>query len=141
MLKAGSSSAIEIPFSGSPQPQVTWKYKGGKLPDTRRFREETIRNMTSLTMSKVLKTDCGEYSVSLENPFGRNILSIKLVVLGKCDMTITYMHTHARTYARTRAPSPPTHTYYKYIIILYIIIYMCAIYIIFFRYFKILCVK
>jgi len=89
-LKAGSSSAIEVPFSGSPQPQVTWKYKGGKLPDSRRFREETIRNMTSLTMSKVVKTDSGEYSVGLENPFGRSILSIKLVVLGECRTCVMY---------------------------------------------------
>jgi hypothetical protein len=38
ILKAGQSLAIEIPFAGSPQPTAEWKYKGGKLPDARRFK-------------------------------------------------------------------------------------------------------
>lgn len=28
VLRAGSSAALELPFVASPQPEVTWKYKG-----------------------------------------------------------------------------------------------------------------
>ena len=81
-MKAGSSAVIEIPFTASPQPTVTWKYKGGKLPDARRFKEDTIWGMTSMCMSKLAKSDAGEYNITLENPHGKISLNIKLIVLG-----------------------------------------------------------
>ena len=52
-LKAGTSTVIEIPFQAHPMPTVVWKFKNGELPDSRRFREDTIMGMTSLSMSKV----------------------------------------------------------------------------------------
>jgi hypothetical protein len=83
ILKAGQSLAIEIPFAGSPQPTAEWKYKGGKLPDARRFKVDTIANMTSMTMAKVIRSDTGKYSVNLANEFGKAIVDIEVVVLGE----------------------------------------------------------
>jgi hypothetical protein len=83
ILKAGTSVALELPFTASPQPTVTWKFKGGHMPDMRRFKEDSIYNMTSLTMSKVVKTDAGDYSLGLENPHGKAAFSIKVIILGK----------------------------------------------------------
>ena len=85
VLKSGASAVLELPFSSSPQPEVTWAFKGGRLPDARRFKHDTIRKMTSLSMAKVVKSDAGEYSVVLENKYGKASFSIKLVVLGECD--------------------------------------------------------
>jgi titin len=51
--------------------------------DTRRFKEDTIVNMTSLTMSKVVPKDAGEFAVTLENPHGKCYFSIKLIVIDK----------------------------------------------------------
>ena len=82
VLKAGASAVIKIPFSASPQPIVVWKYKGGHLPDARRFRKETVAGMTSLSMSKVTKKDAGDYSMVLQNQLGKATFSIKLVVQG-----------------------------------------------------------
>ena len=82
VLKAGASAVIEIPFSASPQPSVVWKYKGGHLPDARRFREETVAGMTSLSMSKVHKKDAGDYSMMLQNQLGKATFTIKLLVQG-----------------------------------------------------------
>lgn len=83
VLKAGSSAAIEIPFSGSPEPTCTWKYKNSKLPDARRFKVDTIKNMTSMTIAKTVRSDSGKYSLSLENEYGKASFSIELVVLGE----------------------------------------------------------
>ena len=83
ILRAGTSAVLELPFTASPQPEVSWKFKGGRLPDSRRFKEDTIIGMTSLSMKQVTKTDAGEYTLALENPFGKATFSIKLIVLGK----------------------------------------------------------
>ena len=82
-LRAGTSAVLELPFTASPQPDVAWKFKGGRMPDSRRFKDETIIGMTSLTMKQVTKTDAGDYSLSLENPFGKATFTIKLIVLGE----------------------------------------------------------
>lgn len=83
VLKAQTSAVIEIPFAASPEPTVEWKYKGGRLTDTRRFRDETVSGMTSLSMSKVTKKDAGDYSMTLTNQLGKATFTIKLVVLGQ----------------------------------------------------------
>lgn len=93
VLSSGASAALEIPYIGSPQPSVTWKYKGGKLPDSRRFKEDTIYGMTSLTMAKVTKSDAGDYQLVLENPFGKVTFSIKLVILGMYKKNTCFLHT------------------------------------------------
>ena len=87
-LRAGSSAALELPFTASPQPEVTWKWKGGRMPDLRRFKEDTIESMTSLTMAKVTKADAGEYSVTIENKHGKATFTIKLSVLGKYNLAM-----------------------------------------------------
>jgi titin len=82
-LKTGQSAALELPFQASPQPSVTWSFKGRGAMDARRFKEDTIFNMTSLTMSKVVPKDAGEYSVTLENPHGKCNFCVKLIIVGK----------------------------------------------------------
>lgn len=82
ILKAGQSTVIEIPFAGSPQPTAEWKYKGGKLPDAKRFKVDTIANMTSMTMAKVVRSDSGKFTVNLANEYGKAKVEIELVVLG-----------------------------------------------------------
>ena len=42
-LPVGGSTAVELPFAASPQPRVTWSFNGGKLPDAKRFKTDTIR--------------------------------------------------------------------------------------------------
>ena len=82
ILKAGASTVIQIPFAGCPQPIAEWKYKGGKLPDVKRFKADSIVNSTSLSMAKVVRSDAGKYSVDLKNDFGSATFNIELVVLG-----------------------------------------------------------
>ena len=82
-LNAGQSSAFEVPFTGNPQPKVSWMFKGGDLPDKKRMEAETIYNMTTIRMSHVQRSDTGDYTVTLANDNGKATITIKLVVLGK----------------------------------------------------------
>ena len=82
-LRAGASAVLELPFTASPQPEVSWTYKGGRLPDSRRFKEDTINNMTSLSMGKVVAKDAGDFTVTLKNAHGQCSFTVKLTVLGK----------------------------------------------------------
>jgi hypothetical protein len=85
ILNAGQSTAIEVPFTGNPQPQVKWTFNGGKFTDPRRIKTETIFNMTSLTLAKAQRGDAGSYQVALVNPHGTATCTVKVIVLGKCS--------------------------------------------------------
>lgn len=87
ILKAGTSAAVEVPFSGSPQPKVTWWFNGQVLRDNRRVRVETIHNLTSLVISRAERSDAGTYSLTLDNQFGTSNLTVKVIVLG---MSVSY---------------------------------------------------
>ena len=82
-LKRGQSTAFEIPFKGNPQPSVKWTYNEGDLPDKKRMEVQTIHNMTTVRLAKVVRSDTGEYTLTLENPVGKATLTIKMNVLGK----------------------------------------------------------
>ena len=83
VMKAGTSTAVEIPYTGSPQPEAKWTFKGGKLPDTRRFKVDVINGMTSLTISKAARSDTGKYELNLENKHGKATFKLEVVVLGE----------------------------------------------------------
>jgi len=89
-LYAGKSTLIEVPFSGHPQPNITWQFNGGRLPDPSRIKEETAPNSTSLSLSKVKRSDAGTYSVALENSHGRAMWAVKIKVIDKPDPCTNY---------------------------------------------------
>ena len=72
-----------MPFTGSPQPKVTWTYNNGRLPDPRRTTDETIYNMTALTISRAKRSDAGNYMLTLANSSGKDSLTVKVNVIGK----------------------------------------------------------
>ena len=82
-LPAGSSKVIEIPFTAHPQPSVTWSYNGAKFSESKRVKEETVNNFTSLRMAKVIRDDTGSYKVTLKNEFGECAFTVKVTVIGK----------------------------------------------------------
>ena len=82
-IHAGKSTIIEVPFTSNPQPKVNWQFNNQRLPEPTRITEETIYNMTALTISRAKRTDTGTYSVGLENTNGKAILAVKVKVIGK----------------------------------------------------------
>lgn len=88
VLKSGASALIEVPFSCSPQPTVTWEYNDRTLEQTTHLRIDVIKNMTSLIVSRAVKKDAGTYKLTLENKFGKVILSVKIKVMGKLLLNV-----------------------------------------------------
>ena len=82
IVKAGKSLALEIPFNGSPEPTVTWTYNGGDLPSKKRMVEETVSGLTCLRLSKVQRSDSGDYNLQVVNENGKVEVTIKVIVLG-----------------------------------------------------------
>lgn len=83
LMHAGKTAIVEVPFKSSPQPKVKWHYNNSMLPDSKRTTEETIFGMTALTLSKVKRSDAGNYTLSLENKFGKANISIKVKIIDK----------------------------------------------------------
>ena len=86
-FQAGESRAIELQFTASPQPRVTWKKNGETLIETRRLKVDSIYNMTSLVLGHAEKGDAGTYSLTLNNPHGTATLNVKVTVLGESFIT------------------------------------------------------
>ena len=81
MLKVGSAHVFELPFTGNPQPKVTWSFNDNPIKNER-FAEETIRNMTTLRMKSIQMSDAGNYTITLTSLLGISSLTIALKVIG-----------------------------------------------------------
>ena len=93
-LNIGQAKALEIPYSGNPNPKVTWSFNNSALPDKKRFKEETIYGMTCVRMSKVTRTDSGSYRVTLENDVGFCEYLIKVVVMSTYRTVVIFCNFH-----------------------------------------------
>ena len=107
VLKAGTATVLEVPFCGSPQPKVTWTFKDGLIMEER-ITEETIKNMTALTMKNVVRSDSGNYAVTLENEHGSCTMTIHVLVIGQCIVWRKRFKTISRHVSR------PVQTWVKF---------------------------
>jgi hypothetical protein len=82
-LHAGKSQIVEIPFEGSPMPEVFWTFNDGAFTDETRIKADTVPSMTALSLGKVQRPDAGEYHLTIKNNFGTTDVIVTLIVLGK----------------------------------------------------------
>ena len=80
-LKAGTATVMELPFNAHPMPDVEWTFKDEPISD-KRFQEETIYGLTCLRLKKVVRSDSGDYVVTVTNPYGECSLTVKVIVIG-----------------------------------------------------------
>jgi len=64
---------------GVPAPEISWKVKGAPLESNDRIRQLPEG---SLLIRSVTRTDAGEYSCFVENSFGKDKITHRIVVLG-----------------------------------------------------------
>lgn len=64
---------------GVPAPEIAWKVKGAPLESNDRIRQLPEG---SLLIRSVTRTDAGEYSCFVENSFGKDKITHRIVVLG-----------------------------------------------------------
>ncbi|XP_075224355.1 Down syndrome cell adhesion molecule 1 isoform X5 [Lycorma delicatula] len=98
---------------GVPAPDVTWKIKGVVFESKDRMRQLPDG---SLLIKAVTRADAGEYSCSVENSFGQDTVTHKLVVLApphKPQVTLTATTTNSITMKLKPHPgdNEPIHGY------------------------------
>ena len=83
IMKTNSTKIIEVPFCGSPMPNIKWSFNGSPLPDPKRTTAETIRGMTALTISRAIRADAGTYKLVISNDLGSVSLTVTVIVKGE----------------------------------------------------------
>lgn len=71
---------------GVPQPDITWKVKGNAFTQNDRMR---LLPEGSLFIKEVTRVDAGDYTCNVENSFGHDTVTHKLVVHGMLDFSIS----------------------------------------------------
>jgi hypothetical protein len=82
-IKSGTAHVIQIPFAAFPKAKVTWTFNGGKFPEPKRMKQETILGATALQMSKIVKKDEGAYKVHIKNEYGEIDFTTTVHVIGE----------------------------------------------------------
>ncbi|EGT49285.1 hypothetical protein CAEBREN_29721 [Caenorhabditis brenneri] len=78
-VKAGEPLVITIPFTASPQPDISWTKEGGKpLAGV-----ETTDSQTKLVIPSTRRTDSGPVKIKAVNPYGEAEANIKITVIDK----------------------------------------------------------
>ena len=81
-LRAGSTSTIAVPFTGKPQPMVTWHFNDTpKLPDRCQHYEDS--GSAVMTLNSVSKLHDGAYKAVIKNDSGKEELAVFVTVIGK----------------------------------------------------------
>ena len=84
ILKAGTSSSSNLPFTAHPQPTVTLTFNdGGEVRDTTRTQPVVEVNKAAFVIKNCERPDTGDYMLTLQNEYGQATLTIKVVVLGE----------------------------------------------------------
>jgi len=77
---AGTHIAITAGIKGMPFPKVTWKKNELDVPT--RSEIETSGTATKLEMRYCTRADCGDYTLTVENPAGSKTATCTVLVLG-----------------------------------------------------------
>lgn len=82
-LKAMAGTLIKIVagIKGQPFPKVTWTKNDAELPP--RVETETSAVRAKLEMRYCNRGDCGNYTLTIENPAGTKTATCTVLVLGK----------------------------------------------------------
>ncbi len=77
---AGTHINIIAGIKGIPFPKVTWKKNEADVPT--RAEIETSGTATKLEMRYCTRADCGDYTLTVENPSGSKTATCTVLVLG-----------------------------------------------------------
>lgn len=78
---AGTHIKIVAGIKGMPFPKVTWKKNDKEVPPRAEIETSGIR--TKLEMRYCNRGDCGDYTLTVENPAGSKTATCTVIVYGK----------------------------------------------------------
>lgn len=86
-IQVGTNQVVQVDviFTGTPRPKLTWTFNGRPLTDSRRLRVEERRTemIATLSIKKTELSDSGVYSVSAVNSVAEAVAEMTLKVLTK----------------------------------------------------------
>lgn len=82
---AGTHISLMAAIKGVPFPTVSWKKNDAEVPT--RADIETNQMGTKLDMRFCHRGDCGDYTLTVENPAGSKVVTCTVLVLGKSRIT------------------------------------------------------
>lgn len=77
----GTDVILSAGIKGVPFPKVTWKKNNAEVPP--RANVEVTGIGSKLQIHNCLRSDCGDYTISVENPAGSKAATCTVLVLGK----------------------------------------------------------
>lgn len=87
---AGTHITLMATIKGAPFPTVTWKKNDAEVPT--RADIETHQEGTKLEMRFCNRGDCGDYTLTVENPAGSKTATCTVLVLGKYDTRVSSLN-------------------------------------------------
>lgn len=83
-VKAGQTVRWDVKIGGEPIPEVTWTKDGKRIEPSLSLTIDTKKNdHTILCIPSAVRSDCGEYRLSVKNSYGHDTEAANLTVLGK----------------------------------------------------------
>uniref|UniRef100_A0A3Q3K5S1 Titin n=1 Tax=Monopterus albus TaxID=43700 RepID=A0A3Q3K5S1_MONAL len=80
---SGSTVTIDVPISGRPAPNVTWKLEEMRLNNSDRVSIKVTKDRTSISVKEAMRGDGGKYYLTLENIAGTKTFTIEVNVIGR----------------------------------------------------------
>lgn len=81
--RSGSTFTIDVPISGRPAPNVTWKLEEMRLKTSDRVSIKVTKDRTSISVKEAMRGDGGKYYLTLENVAGTKTFTIEVNVIGR----------------------------------------------------------
>ncbi len=81
VVKAGSTIVLPAVMQGIPTPTAKWQSEGNELKTEGKFKIVTEGNSTVLTISECVRSDSGEYCLTVANPAGSKSVALHITVL------------------------------------------------------------
>lgn len=82
---AGTHITLMATIKGVPFPTVTWKKNDAEVPP--RADIETSQADSKLVIRFCTRADCGDYTLTVENPAGSKTATCTVLVLGKTSLS------------------------------------------------------
>ncbi|XP_012993478.3 titin [Esox lucius] len=83
VVKAGDILRIEANISGRPRPVITWSKDNKSIMAKGRVEITSTHSITTLIVRDTIRSDSGQYIVSLQNVAGTKSLSVKCKILDR----------------------------------------------------------
>ena len=90
-VKVGDDVEMCVNFTAAPKPMGEWSVNGHVIQKSNRIIPTIDEESATLTIKKVHKEDLGDYTLKLINVHGDSTISIKLIIMRKFIIIITFV--------------------------------------------------